>query len=206
MRSRRGDEGKFSSRPAAWAWLGIAVGIGIASSLPHRTAAQDAVNPGAAVTQDFENRVAGYIKLRKSAEAALPPLRKPTDSPEKLRQHQSELRKAIVARRPDAAQGNIFTPEITAEFRRLIGIAYHAESTHIHESLQHAEPGTGQLQVRVNQEYPDAKPLQSMPPSLLANLPPLPPGLEYRTVGRELVLRDVDANLIVDAVAGVIPE
>ena len=66
MRSRRGDEGKFSSRPAAWAWLGIAVGIGIASSLPHRTAAQDAVNPGAAVTQDLENRVAGYIKLRKS--------------------------------------------------------------------------------------------------------------------------------------------
>jgi hypothetical protein len=180
--------------------------MGIALSFPHVTVAQNAANHGAAVTQDFENRVTEYMKLRKSADAALPPLRKPTDSPEKLRQHQRELRKAIVARRAAATQGNIFTPEISAEFRRLIGIAYRADAKHIHESLQHAEPVTGQLQVRVNQEYPDTKPLQSMPPSLLGNLPPLPPGLEYRTVGRELVLRDVDANLIVDAVAGVIPE
>jgi len=45
-----------------------------------------------------------------------------------------------------------------------------------------------------------------MPPSLLSNLPLLPPELEYRTVGRDVVLRDVGANLIVDVVAGVIPE
>jgi hypothetical protein len=36
--------------------------------------------------------------------------------------------------------------------------------------------------------------------------PALPPELEYRTVGRDLVLRDVGAHLIVDAVQGVIPE
>ncbi|MGO8786529.1 MAG: hypothetical protein ACLQVL_03995 [Terriglobia bacterium] len=135
-----------------------------------------------------------------------PPLGKPTDSPGKLRQHQRELRKAIVARRPAAAQGNIFTPEISAEFRRLIGIAYSADGKHIRESLLDAEPGTGQWQVRVNQEYPYTEPLQLMPPSLLGNLPSLPPELEYRTVGRELVLRDVGANLIVDAVSGGIPE
>jgi hypothetical protein len=207
MRSRRGDEVRFSRRRIGrgWACLGIAVGIGIASS-SLRLVAQNAVNPSAAVTEEFEHRVAEYIKLRKSADATLSPLRKPTDSPEKLRQHQRELRNAVVARRPAAAQGNIFTPQISAEFRRLIGLAYHADAKHIRESLLHAEPGTGELQVRVNQEYPDAKPLQSMPPTLLGNLPQLPPGLEYRTVGRELVLRDVDANLIVDVVAGVIPE
>jgi hypothetical protein len=37
-----------------------------------------------------------------------------------------------------------------------------------------------------------------MPPSLLLNLPELPKELEYRFVGRELVLRDSAANLIVD--------
>ena len=41
-----------------------------------------------------------------------------------------------------------------------------------------------------------------MPPSLLLNLPKLPKELEYRFVGRELILRDIAANLIVD----VIPE
>jgi len=46
-------------------------------------------------------------------------------------------------------------------------------------------------------------PLQSMPPSLLLNLPRLPKELEYRFVGRELVLREIPANLIVDAIPDV---
>jgi len=32
----------------------------------------------------------------------------------------------------------------------------------------------------------------------LSVLPPLPKGLEYRILGRYLVLRDVDASLIID--------
>lgn len=210
MRNRYKNAGRMiirrGSRARGWAFFALAVGIGIASLSPQEAGAQNAVNPGAALTQEFENRVAEYLKLRKSAEATLPPLRKPTDSPEKLRRHQHALRKAIVARRSGAVQGNFFTPEISAEFHRLIGIAYQADAKRIRESFLHAEPGTRLLHVRVNHEYPDSKPLQSMPPSLLSNLPALPPELEYRTVGRDLVLRDVGANLIVDVVPGVIPE
>lgn len=55
------------------ACLGIAVGIGIASPAL-RLVAQNAVNPSAAVTEEFEHRVAECIKLRKSADAALSPL------------------------------------------------------------------------------------------------------------------------------------
>jgi hypothetical protein len=40
--------------------------------------------------------------------------------------------------------------------------------------------------------------LSTMPPSLLLNLPKLPEGLEYRFVGRNLILYDSKANLIVD--------
>ena len=37
-----------------------------------------------------------------------------------------------------------------------------------------------------------------MPPGLLAQLPPLPAALEYRLVGRMLILRDSDAALVLD--------
>jgi hypothetical protein len=194
------------ARQRAWVFLELAAGIVIAWVWAQKAAAQTAVNPDAALMQKFEMGVAEYLKLHKSAEATLPALRKPTESPEKIQHHKHELRKAILDRRAGVVQGNIFSPEIGAEFRRLIGIAYQADAQHIRESLLHAEPGTRQLRVRVNMEYPDNMPLQSMPPSLLLNLPALPPELEYRIVGRDLVLRDIEANLIVDKVTGVIPE
>lgn len=192
------------AKSLSWAFLGLAAGLGMVYGWAQVAAAQTAVNPGAALVEKFQNRIADYLKLRKSAEAAVneKPL-KPTASQEKIRHHQHELREAIVAQRAGAVSGDIFTSEIAAEFRRLIGLAYQADAKHIRESLKRAEPL--KLRVHVNKEYPDDKPLQSMPPSLLTNLPPLPPELEYRIVGRDLILRDVGANLIVDLIARVIP-
>jgi hypothetical protein len=48
--------------------------------------------------------------------------------------------------------------------------------------------------------------LQSTPPSLLLNLPPLPKELEYRIVGRELVLHDTAPGIIVDFIPNVVPQ
>ena len=45
-----------------------------------------------------------------------------------------------------------------------------------------------------------------MPPLLLTQLPPLPPELQYRFLGRALILLDADANLIVDVVPDALPE
>jgi len=70
--------------------------------------------------------------------------------------------------------------------------------------LRHAEP-VKPLNLQVNDKYPEGVPLQSTPPSLLLDLPKLPPEVEYRIVGHDLVLRDVKANLIVDFVNNVIP-
>jgi hypothetical protein len=47
--------------------------------------------------------------------------------------------------------------------------------------------------------------LQSTPPTILMNLPRLPPELEYRINGRALVLRDTNANLVVDLIPDAIP-
>jgi hypothetical protein len=61
------------------------------------------------------------------------------------------------------------------------------------------------LALHVNQVYPQGIPLQSTPPTLLLNLPTLPKELEYRIVGRNLVLHDIVPNIIVDFIPDAIP-
>ena len=48
----------------------------------------------------------------------------------------------------------------------------------------------------------DAK--KGAPPQVLMNLPKLPPELEYRIINKNLIIRDVDANIIVDFVPNAI--
>ena len=44
-----------------------------------------------------------------------------------------------------------------------------------------------------------------VPPGLLLTLPELPKGLEYRFVGRDLILLDTEPGLIVDFIPEVLP-
>jgi hypothetical protein len=154
------------------------------------------VNPHAQVLEGFEDRVRQYTKLQKQAEASVPAL-KPTDSPDRIRTHEQLLAGAIRRQRNGSTQGNLFTPEISAEFARLIGITLQGSGARrIRASLRHSEPVD--VPLRINGDYPEDVPLQTTPPTLLLNLPKLPAGLEYRVVGLALVLRDAKANLIVD--------
>ncbi len=73
----------------------------------------------------------------------------------------------------------------------------------IRRSLAAAEPV--QMEARVNEVYPHHVPLQTMPPTLLLSLPKLPKELDYRLIGHSLVLRDAEANLIVDILPNAIP-
>jgi hypothetical protein len=163
---------------------------------------QNAVNPDAAIVAQFETRVDDYLKSTSKLRSDLPAL-KPTDSRDKLTQRETDLGRLIQEARPHAAQGDFFAAGIAVEFRRLIGIALQGRREHrIVKSLEHAEPVRGQL--KVNAAYPPV-PLQSMPPSLLANLPQLPATLDYRIVGHALVLRDVQANLVLDFLPKALP-
>jgi hypothetical protein len=158
------------------------------------------VNADSAIIQDFEKRLADYVQLRKSAEAALPPL-KATASPAKITHHQNELARAMRRARGNAKQGDIFTPPAEMEIRRLLRIAMQpADAPKVRQSLRAAEPV--QLHLKVGDEYPGHVPLQSTPPTLLENLPKLPPEIEYRITGRDLVLLDTKANLILDIISG----
>jgi hypothetical protein len=73
----------------------------------------------------------------------------------------------------------------------------------VKKSLARAEPV--RLTLHVNDTYPAKIPLQSTPPTILLNLPRLPPELEYRIVGHALVLRDAVANVVVDLIPDAIP-
>ena len=94
-------------------------------------------------------------------------------------------------------------PEISVEFAVSISSAMQSAGKRIQASLHHAEPV--QLHLRVNDSYPADVPLQSTPPSLLTNLPPLPKEIEYRVAGHDLILLDAKANLVVDLIENAIP-
>jgi hypothetical protein len=162
------------------------------------------VNSVASAVQDFQKRVAAFVKLHKQIEAKLPPL-KPTAASKEIADHQQELARRIVEARKASKQGEIFTSTIVSEFARLIGTTMRGPNgTDIRTSLAHAEPV--RIEVGVNDVYPASVPLQSTPPTLLLNLPKLPPEVDYRIVGNALVLRDVVANVIVDFMPGAIPD
>ena len=156
-------------------------------------------DPNAAIIKDFLKRVDVYVALHKKFENTLPPLPKQT-TPQIIDQHERALAKLIQAARSGAKQGDLFTPEVVGLFQHLVSSAMRGkDGALIRTSFQRAEPIQGG-HLDVNASYPDGLPLQSMPPSLLLNLPRLPKELEYRFVGRELILRDTRANLIVDVI------
>jgi hypothetical protein len=165
------------------------------------TAFAQAGRDDAAVIKDFEARVTNYLELRKKQAGSAP---RPTNSPDKLANTQQETAAKLQAKRP-AAQGDIFTPKISAYLRRQIAATLGGpEGPKIRASMDHAEPVRG-LTLKVNQTYPEGVPLQSTPPTVLLNLPPLPKDLEYRFMGRTLVLHDTVPNLIVDFLPDAIP-
>jgi hypothetical protein len=166
--------------------------------------AQEKTNSDSAVLADFQQRVAAYMKLRKTAEGQLHKL-KPTNSPDAIKHHEHELAKQIRLARSNAAPGNIFTPDVAVVFQHLVAQPLAGpQAPGIQTSLRHAEP-VQIADLRVNGDYPERIPLQSTPASLLLNLPKLPPELEYRVVGRALILRDTGANLIVDIIPNALP-
>jgi hypothetical protein len=154
--------------------------------------------------QEFQNRVSEYQKVHDKVRSELRKL-KPTPSPEHIAKHERALAYRIRQARTHAAQGNIFTPGISAEFKRLIAETMKGpEGVTIKQGLAGSEQ-VRLRELRAHQAYPEGVPLRTTPPSLLLNLPALPKGYEYRLVSNNLVLLDVEANLIVDFIPNAIP-
>jgi hypothetical protein len=165
--------------------------------------AQGNANPQFAALDNFQQRINDYVNLERNLAKGIP-INKPTDEPHVILERQRELARKIRAARNKARQGEIFTPAISKEFRRLLGLAMAGgNNVGIQKSLARSEPV--RLALHVNETYPADVPLQSTPPTILINLPRLPPELEYRIDGHALVLRDTGANIVVDIIPDAIP-
>jgi hypothetical protein len=155
------------------------------------------VSPEPAAFREFTKRVQEYLNLRKSA----PPLR-PTKKREEIVERRRALAQRIREARSDAKPGDVFGPEISEEFRRIIQNTFQAPN--VRKTIRQGEPVPG-WHLSVNSEYPEKLPLTTVPPTLLLRLPQLPAGVAYRIVGHDFVLEDTDARLIVDFIPSVIP-
>jgi hypothetical protein len=153
------------------------------------------------IVNDFGTRVSQYLESRQKMAGAPA---KQSNSSEKLVDQQKQAAEKIRAARANAKQGDIFTPEIADYFRNQIAASLGGNNgKKIRSNLRHSEPVHG-LALRVNETYPQGVPLQTMPPSLLQHLPVLPTELEYRFIGRDLVLHDIEPNIIVDFISNAI--
>jgi hypothetical protein len=144
----------------------------------------------AQTVKDFTARVSRYLDERKKQAGTSP---RPSNSPEKLDKAQQVVAAKSQDMRVEAKQGDIFSDDIAAYFRRQIAATLSGpKGTKIRASLRSADP-VRNLDLHVNQKYPHGVPLQSTPASLLLNLR-LPKEPQYRIVGRRLVLLRYDSQ------------
>ena len=159
----------------------------------------------------FEERLEAYTKLRKTATEKVPPIEKKT-TPEQIHERELLLAEAIRKARPDAKVGDILAPDIKPIINSILrnkmqGPQGKKARATIKEGNPKNEKAPGEVEpvLKVNAEYPKNSPLSTVPPSLLLRLPKLPKDIEYRFVGRTLILRDREANIIVDYMKEAVP-
>jgi hypothetical protein len=176
-------------------WLAPLPGLALAGGQPP-------VNRQAAATAEFQKRIQNYLKVHNEAESKVPNLRN-TDDPNEVSERQNALAKTIMTLRAGAQPGEIFAKEYQPYFIKIVQDDFRKRPAADRKALVVELPKN--VKVDVNAVYPTTLPLETFPPVLLRKLPDLPPELEYRIVGRDLILRDVKANLIVDILRNVVP-
>ena len=148
---------------------------------------------------EFLDRVADYVEIRREVTAGISgPIF--CSDPEELTRQAAQLGAAIREARPLAREGAIFTPRVAAFFRARIAHAVRAAAIDVATS--------GGLDEGVARDVYAVLPWgagRRVWPVLVDALPALPQELEYRFVGRHLVLLDVEANLVVDVLREAVP-
>lgn len=145
-----------------------------------------------AVLATFISRVRSYVDLRASLEPGLPPLRV-TTNPDEIAQAENALARKIREARAAAQPGDIFTAPLQTQIKKMLTIEVDEDTM---ASITDDNPG--EFAFTLNGTYPKDKPVSTVPPNVLQLLPALADGLEYRFVGGHLILRDRQANIILD--------
>jgi hypothetical protein len=164
------------------------------------------VNPDAGLVADFRKKADEYAKLRDKAEGVVPDIKR-TENPAEINKAEKSLADKIREQRPMAKRGDLFTPATQAMFRRLLRptVTKGEDGAENKKIIKDDAPEPKEVPFKVNADYPKATPLSTVPPDVLLTLPQLPKEVEYRFVGKHLILYDAKANLIIDFMLNAIP-
>jgi hypothetical protein len=163
--------------------------------------AQERVNPTASAVKEFLDRAKAYVELQKKEDGGLPP-EKPGNTTSNIEIRQRALAARMRLARPDAKPGDLFGSAAPIVRDIVVKDARSRAPKDRRAAMKEVPP---QNPPKVNAEYPEKADLATVPPLLLTNLPQLPEGLEYRFMGRGLILRDTKANLIADFIPEAVP-
>jgi hypothetical protein len=159
-------------------------------------------NARGAATKAFLDRIEEYVAFHNRVEKMVPPLAE-TANPEQIAKREAALGDALIKQRPDAKPGDFFIEEYQPYLIQIVKDDFARRSAADRKALVVELPRD--LKIGVNMKYPTTLPLATFPANLLKALPELPKELEYRIVGRHLILRDVTGNVIVDIMRDILP-
>ena len=163
---------------------------------------ESSVSQGGKTLDGFQHRLDEYIAVRKAIASKVPEVSETGDAL-KISARERALGEAMAAARKDAKPGDLFGADGAAQITTIVRNDWASRAVADRKAIAGELPAG--FKVSINRPYPTNLPLLSVPAGLLAKLPMLPEALEYRIVGRQLMLRDRDANLILDVLPDVIP-
>jgi len=159
-------------------------------------------NAQGVATKAFLDRMQEYVRFHHNVEKMVAPLTG-TPDPAKIADREKALGEALIKQRPNAKPGDFLIEQYQPILIDIIKKDFAARPVADRKALIQELPKG--LKISVNTIYPTAVPLVTFPANLLQKLPPLPKELEYRIVGRDLILRDVTGNVVVDVLRGAFP-
>ena len=196
----RTTEGRQHAKPPARrSTLAMTVIAAMMIAVAATQAFAQAPDLGTPAVQAFERATRDYVRMHRRLEAQIGAIHLNINVAE-LNRIIQELAAAIRAERPEAKQGDVFTPGLAPELRASIHNALRDNGLtpgDVRENERREAVDARAVTLRVNGTFPWVL-ASAMFPCVLAALPPLPPELQYRIVGDTLVLIDVHASLIVD--------
>ena len=200
--------------------LGSVAAAGCSSGSRETIAPPQTVEMDAETLRKFQHEVEEYVELRKDALKKIPAL-DDKSTPTKVDAYQTALTNAIIAYRKGSKRGEIFKPEVEQAIRRMLNREFSsAQGPGLLKDIKQGNPRVEgnplpqdpskevkkSVTVAVNARYPETAPYSSVPPSLLLKLPLLPEQVRYRFIGRSLILRDTEADVILDFIPDVVPD
>jgi hypothetical protein len=172
------------------------------------------------VLRKFQHEVEEYVELHQELLKRVPNVSASATAAE-MDAHRKKMADAIRAERRDAKQGDIFKPRVAAAFVETIrkelagphGAAMlneiRAGNPRVEGTPRQSDPSredTRNVALAINLAYPDGAPSSSVPSSLLLVLPRLPEQVKYGFIGRALILRETEADLVLDFIRDVVPD